>query len=47
MIDILIVEDEQAIANLIHMNLTAEGYRCTTAYDGKQGQISSSRTTTI
>ncbi len=37
MIDILIVEDEQAIANLIHMNLTAEGYRCTTAYDGKQG----------
>lgn len=34
---ILIVEDEEAIANLIRMNLTAEGYHCTCAYDGKMG----------
>lgn len=34
---ILIVEDEQAIANLIHINLSDEGYHCVCAYDGKQG----------
>lgn len=34
---ILIVEDEEAIANLIKVNLTAEGYCCTCAYDGKSG----------
>jgi len=34
---ILIVEDEEAIANLIKFNLTAEGYCCTCAYDGKAG----------
>ena len=34
---ILIVEDEEAIANLININLTAEGYRCICAYDGKMG----------
>lgn len=34
---ILIVEDEEAIANLIKVNLTAEGYRCICAYDGKEG----------
>ena len=34
---ILIVEDEEAIANLIRINLTAEGYQCTCAYDGKAG----------
>lgn len=34
---ILIVEDEEAIANLIKMNLAAEGYHCTCAYDGKMG----------
>lgn len=34
---ILIVEDEGAIANLIKVNLTALGYRCTCAYDGKNG----------
>jgi len=34
---ILIVEDEQAIANLIKVNLSDEGYTCTCAYDGKQG----------
>lgn len=34
---ILIVEDEEAIANLIKVNLTALGYRCTCAYDGKNG----------
>ena len=37
MLSILIVEDEQAIANLIDINLSDEGYRCTCAYDGKQG----------
>ena len=31
---LLIVEDERAIANLIHMNLTACGYQCTTVLDG-------------
>ncbi len=34
---ILIVEDEEAIANLIKVNLTAEGYCCICAYDGKEG----------
>ena len=34
---ILIVEDEEAIANLIKINLTAEGFQCTCAYDGKTG----------
>lgn len=34
---ILIVEDAEAIANLIRINLTAEGYQCTCAYDGKTG----------
>lgn len=34
---ILIVEDDEAIANLIKINLTAEGYHCTCAYDGKAG----------
>ncbi|MDR3052259.1 MAG: response regulator transcription factor [Coriobacteriales bacterium] len=37
MLSILIVEDEQAIANLIDINLSDEGYRCTCAYDGRQG----------
>jgi len=37
MLNILIVEDEEAIANLIHMNLSDEGYHCTCAFDGKQG----------
>ncbi|MDR0293759.1 MAG: response regulator transcription factor [Oscillospiraceae bacterium] len=37
MLSILIVEDEQAIANLIHISLSDEGYRCTCAFDGKQG----------
>ncbi len=34
---ILIVEDDEAIANLVKLNLTAEGYHCTCAYDGKMG----------
>lgn len=34
---ILIVEDDEAIANLIKINLIAEGYQCTCAYDGKTG----------
>jgi len=37
MLNILIVEDEQAIANLIYVSLSDEGYRCTCAFDGKQG----------
>ena len=37
MLNILIVEDEQAIANLININLSGEGYRCTCAFDGRQG----------
>jgi DNA-binding response OmpR family regulator len=37
MLKILIVEDEQAIANLIHINLSDEGYHCVCAFDGKQG----------
>lgn len=37
MINILIVEDEQAIANLIYAALSDEGYRCACAFDGKQG----------
>ena len=36
MIKILIVEDEKAISNLINVNLTAHGYRCFCAYDGKE-----------
>ncbi|MCL1884040.1 MAG: response regulator transcription factor [Defluviitaleaceae bacterium] len=36
MLNILIVEDEQAISNLINVNLTEEGYNCTCALDGKQ-----------
>ena len=37
MLNVLIVEDEQAIANLIYINLSDEGYHCTCAFDGKQG----------
>jgi len=36
MLKILIVEDEQAISNLIYVNLSEEGYRCTCALDGQQ-----------
>ena len=32
---ILIVEDEEAIANLVRMNLAKAGYACDVAYDGK------------
>lgn len=35
--DILIVEDDDAIADLICMNLSAEGYQCTCAGDGMKG----------
>ena len=34
---ILIVEDEEAIANLIKINLTKAGYWCEVAYDGITG----------
>ncbi len=34
---ILIVEDDEAIANLIYINLKAEGYQCICAFDGKTG----------
>ena len=36
MLNILIVEDEPAIANLIYVNLSDEGYHCTCASDGHQ-----------
>lgn len=34
---VLVVEDDKAIANLIKINLSAEGYECIVAYDGKTG----------
>ena len=34
MIKVLIVEDERAISDLIEMNLSAAGYRCTALYNG-------------
>lgn len=34
MIQILIVEDEQAISDLVQLNLTLAGYKCITANDG-------------
>lgn len=34
MIHILIVEDEQAISNLLRLSLTKEGYACTCVFDG-------------
>lgn len=37
MTEILVVEDDEAIANLICMNLSAEGYHCTCARDGMEG----------
>jgi DNA-binding response OmpR family regulator len=36
MIKILVVDDEEPIANLIRMNLTRQGYECVCAYDGQQ-----------
>jgi DNA-binding response OmpR family regulator len=36
MIRILIVDDEEPIANLIRMNLMRQGYECVCAYDGQQ-----------
>ena len=36
MIKILVVDDEQPIANLIRMNLVRQGYSCMCAYDGQQ-----------
>ena len=37
MTDILVVEDDEAIANLICVSLSGEGYRCTCARDGMEG----------
>lgn len=37
MYKVLIVEDEEAISNLIKINLETEGYECVCAYDGIQG----------
>lgn len=37
MIQILIIEDERAIADLIATTLRAEGYRCRCAFDGQEG----------
>ncbi len=36
MLKILIVEDEEAISNLIYINLRSQGYTCTRACDGRQ-----------
>jgi len=36
MIRILIVEDEEAIANLIRLNLVKAGYQCELAFDGEE-----------
>lgn len=33
--NVLIVEDDEAIANLLYMDLSDEGYQCVCAYDGK------------
>lgn len=37
MLKILIVEDEEAISDLIRMHLTRAGYSCDQAFDGKTG----------
>lgn len=37
MLKILIVEDEEAISDLIRMHLTRTGYACEQAFDGKEG----------
>ncbi len=37
MINILIVEDEENIANLISLALSQRGYSCTIAHDGEEG----------
>ena len=37
MLKILIVEDEEAISDLIRMHLTRAGYTCEQAFDGKEG----------
>ncbi len=34
--NVLIVEDDEAIANLLYMDLSDEGYRCTCASDGRK-----------
>lgn len=36
MLKILIAEDEEPISNLIRMNLTRAGYKCTCAFDGEK-----------
>lgn len=36
MLKILVAEDEEPIANLIRMNLTRAGYKCTCAFDGEK-----------
>lgn len=37
MTDVLIVEDDEAISNLIYASLKDEGYNCVQAYDGEAG----------
>lgn len=37
MINILIVEDDEAISNLIYTSLSDEGYHCVCAFDGEEG----------
>lgn len=37
MTNVLIIEDEQAISNLIKTTLLSEGYQCSCAFDGQKG----------
>ena len=37
MLKILIVEDEEAISDLIRIHLTRAGYVCEQAFEGKEG----------
>ena len=34
--NVLIVEDDEAIANLLYMDLSDEGYRCTCVHNGRE-----------
>ncbi len=36
--NVLIVEDDEAIANLLYMDLSDEGNQCVCAYDGKKSK---------
>ena len=40
MTDILVIEDDEAISDLLRRGLTYEGYKVTVAYDGNNGLLS-------